>query len=86
MFVFEFEKPLFEFAYERPHCEPLFALPPTCSSSTVCYLSFVCPAAVVAINAQGRLYIYPFTYVFVKSCINRFSASESKVISASIFN
>lgn len=36
MFVFEFEKPLFEFVYERPQCDPLFALPPTFSSSTVC--------------------------------------------------
>ena len=36
MFVFEFEKPLFEFAYDRPHCAPLFALPPTFSSSTIC--------------------------------------------------
>ena len=39
MFVFEFEKPLFEFVYERPHCEPLLALPPTFSSSTVYCLS-----------------------------------------------
>lgn len=35
MFVFEFEKALFEFAYARPHCAPLFALPPTFSSSTI---------------------------------------------------
>lgn len=39
MFVFEFEKPLFEFVYERPHCEPLLALPPTFSSSIVCTFS-----------------------------------------------
>ena len=39
MFVFEFEKPLFEFVYERPHCEPLLALPPTFSSSTACTFS-----------------------------------------------
>lgn len=38
MFVFEFEKALFEFAYEIPHCAPLFALPPTFSSSTICCL------------------------------------------------
>ena len=35
MFVFEFEKALFEFAYETPQLAPLFALPPTFSSSTV---------------------------------------------------
>ena len=35
---FEFEKPLFEFAYERPHCDPLFALPPTIRSSMICCL------------------------------------------------
>ena len=40
MFVLEFEKPLFEFAYERPHCDLLFALPPTFSSSTMYHLSF----------------------------------------------
>ena len=39
MFVLEFEKALFEFAYETPHWAPLFALPPTFSSSTVCRLS-----------------------------------------------
>lgn len=34
MFVLEFEKPLFEFAYARPHWAPLFALPPTFSNRT----------------------------------------------------
>lgn len=38
MFVFEFENALFEFAYARPHIAPLFALPPTISSSTICCL------------------------------------------------
>ncbi len=38
MFVLEFEKPLFEFAYDKPHEAPLFALPPTFSSSTICCL------------------------------------------------
>ena len=38
MFVLEFEKPLFEFAYDTPHWAPLFALAPTFSSSTVCCL------------------------------------------------
>lgn len=32
MFAFEFEKPLFAFEAERPHCEPLFALLPTYSN------------------------------------------------------
>ena len=40
MFVLEFEKPLFEFAYERPHCDPLLALPPTFSSSMMYHLFF----------------------------------------------
>ena len=40
MFVLEFEKPLFEFAYERPHCDLLFALPPTFSSSMMYHLFF----------------------------------------------
>ena len=34
MFVLEFEKPLFEFAYDKPHCDLLFAFPPTFRSST----------------------------------------------------
>lgn len=34
MFVLEFENPLFEFAYDKPHCDPLFAFPPTFRSST----------------------------------------------------
>ncbi len=38
MFVLEFEKPLFEFAYERPQSDLLFALPPTFSSSMVYHL------------------------------------------------
>ena len=38
MLSFAFEKPLFEFAYDRPHCEPLFALLPTMRSSTIYYL------------------------------------------------
>lgn len=40
MFVLEFEKPLFEFAYERPHCDLLSALPPTFSSSMMYHLFF----------------------------------------------
>lgn len=40
MFVLEFEKPLFEFAYERPHCDLLLALPPTFSSSMMYHLFF----------------------------------------------
>ena len=35
MFVLEFEKSLFEFEYARPQLAPLFALPPTFSSSTM---------------------------------------------------
>lgn len=46
MFVLEFEKPLFEFAYERPHCDLLFALPPTFSSSMMYHLFFT-PSMVV---------------------------------------
>ena len=34
MFVLESENPLFEFAYDKPHCVPLFAFPPTFRSST----------------------------------------------------
>lgn len=33
MFEFELPKPLFEFAYDKPHCDLLLALPPTCSST-----------------------------------------------------
>lgn len=40
MFVLEFDKPLFEFAYERPHCDLLSALPPTFSSSMMYHLFF----------------------------------------------
>lgn len=40
MFVLEFEKPLFEFAYESPHCDLLLALPPTFSSSMMYHLFF----------------------------------------------
>ena len=32
IFAFEFENGLFEFAADKPPIEPLFALPPTCSS------------------------------------------------------
>lgn len=36
MFVLEFENPLFEFEYAKPHCDPLFAFAPTFSSSVTC--------------------------------------------------
>ncbi len=51
MFVLEFENPLFEFAYERPQSDLLFALPPTFSSSMVYHL-FTVPLAAVELDAH----------------------------------
>ena len=60
MFVLEFEKPLFEFAYERPHCDLLLALPPTFSSSMMYHLFFT--QSVVVENLIARKWV---VYIFV---------------------
>lgn len=60
MFVLEFEKPLFEFAYERPHCDLLLALPPTFSSSMMYHLFFT--RSMVVENLIARRWV---VYVFV---------------------
>ena len=59
MFVLEFEKPLFEFAYERPHCDLLLALPPTFSSSMMYHLFFT-PSMVVENLIAWRWVVYIF--------------------------
>ena len=55
----EFEKPLFEFAYERPHCDLLLALPPTFSSSMMYHLFFT--HSVVVENLIARNWV---VYIF----------------------
>ena len=60
MFVLEFEKPLFEFAYERPHCDLLLALPPTFSSSMMYHLFFT--HSMVVENLIARKWV---VYIFV---------------------
>ena len=61
MVVLEFEKPLFEFAYERPHRDPVLALPPTYSSSMMYHLFFT-PYVVVEnlIARKWAVYIVVF--------------------------
>nr|DAO06198.1 MAG TPA: hypothetical protein [Caudoviricetes sp.] len=61
MFVFEFENPLFEFASATPHREPLLALPPTCSSSTIYYLFFA--HSVVAENLRTEWADFLFSVI-----------------------
>lgn len=41
MFVFEFENPLFEFEYARPHWDSLFEFAPTISSSVTSTVLFL---------------------------------------------
>ena len=60
MFVLEFEKPLFEFAYESPHCDLLLAFPPTFSSSLMYHLFFT--RSVVVENLIARKWV---VYIFV---------------------
>ena len=62
MFVLEFEKPLFEFAYERPHCDLLLALPPTFSSSMMYHLFFT--HSMVVENLIARKWV---VYIFCAS-------------------
>ena len=68
MFVLEFEKPLFEFAYERPHCDLLLALPPTFSSSMMYHLFFT-NSMVVEILSHGNWLFYIF--VLLRNPIKR---------------
>ena len=68
MFVLEFEKPLFEFAYERPHCDLLFALPPTFSSSMMYHLFFT-PSMVVE-NLIARKWVV-YIVVLLRNPIKR---------------
>lgn len=60
MFVLEFEKPLFEFADERPHCDLLSELPPTFSSSMMYHLFFT--HSMVVENLIARIWV---VYIFV---------------------
>lgn len=60
MFVLEFEKTLFEFAYERPQRDLLLALPPTNSSSMMYHLFFT--HSVVVENLIARNWV---VYIFV---------------------
>ena len=71
MFVLEFEKPLFEFAYERPHCDLLSALPPTFSSSMMYHLFFT-PSMVVEniIARKWVAYIFVFCEILLKGDFN----------------
>ncbi len=57
MFVLEFEKPLFEFEYATPHCNPLLALPPTFSNSTIYYLLCLCGVSSRKKRTPLRLFI-----------------------------
>ena len=75
MFVLEFEKPLFEFAYERPHCDLLSALPPTFSSSMMYHLFFT--HSMVVENLIARIwgvYIFVLLRILLKGDLN-FSVS-----------
>ena len=74
MFVLEFEKPLFEFAYERPHCDLLFALPPTFSSSMMYHLFFTHSMVVENLIARKWVvYIFLLLRILLKGDFNFFS-------------
>ena len=64
MFVLEFEKPLFEFAYERPHCDLLLALPPTFSSSMMYHLFFT--RSMVVENLIARKWVVYIFFVLLR--------------------
>ena len=71
MFVLEFEKPLFEFAYERPHCDLLFALPPTFSSSMMYHLFFTHSMVVENLIARKCVaYIFVLLRILLKGDFN----------------
>lgn len=75
MFVLEFEKPLFEFAYERPHCDLLLALPPTFSSSMMYHLFFTNSMVVENLIARKLVvYIFVLLRILLKGDFN-FSVS-----------
>ena len=83
MFVLEFEKPLFEFAYERPHCDLLFALPPTFSSSMMYHLFFT--QSMVVENLIARKWV---VYIFCASAnpiIRRFQLCSFNLVFYIIF-
>ena len=58
----------FEFAYERPHCDLLLALPPTFSSSMMYHLFFT-NSMVVEILSHGNWLFYIF--VLLRNPIKR---------------
>ena len=71
MFVLEFEKPLFEFAYERPHCDPLLASPPTNSSSMMYHLFFTHSMVVENLIARNWVvYIFVLLRILLKGDLN----------------
>ena len=76
MFVLEFEKPLFEFAYERPHCDLLFALPPTFSSSTMYHLSFAPPHGGRSSVLHG---LYCSLCITVNACVLSMKESFNRI-------
>ena len=71
MFVLEFEKPLFEFAYERPHSDLLLALPPTFSSSMMYHLLFTHSMVVENLIARNWVvYIFVLLRILLKGDFN----------------
>lgn len=80
MFVLEFEKPLFEFAYERPHRDLLLALPPTFSSSMMYHLFFTHSVVVENLIARNWVvYIFVLLRILLKGDFN-FSVSILRFI------
>ena len=71
MFVLEFEKPLFEFAYERPHRDPLAAEPPTFRSSMMYHLFFTHSMVVENLIARNWVvYIFVLLRILLKGDFN----------------
>nr|DAU13864.1 MAG TPA: hypothetical protein [Bacteriophage sp.] len=71
MSVLEFEKPLFEFAYERPQCDPSSARPPTFSSSMMYHLFFTHSMVVENLIARNWVvYIFVLLRILLKGNFN----------------
>ena len=80
MFVHVFENELFEFAYERPHCDLLLALPPTFSSSMMYHLFFTHSMVVENLIARNWVvYIFVLLRILLKGDFN-FSVSILRFI------
>ena len=83
MFVLEIEKPLFEFAYERPHCDLLLALPPTFSSSMMYHLFFT--RSMVVENLIARKWVIYFFCASANPIKRRFQLFSFNLVFYIIF-